>query len=98
VNTGGNQIVSDKTDVYMFGCLMYEVLTQQTPWYWLHVAQLLVLRSGPDSKSHNCVNDARAAGLLRYVVEGDHVASSSCTVWVASGSVQVDAVVFEGRC
>jgi hypothetical protein len=31
----GKQVVFFKTDVYMFGCMIYEVLTGEDPFFWL---------------------------------------------------------------
>lgn len=35
VSVGGQQEVSAKTDVYMFGCFMLEMLTGQEPLWWI---------------------------------------------------------------
>ena len=44
------QVVSLATDVYMFGCLMYEVLFGQTPWGWLNDEGTLATRARADFK------------------------------------------------
>jgi serine/threonine protein kinase len=38
------QIVSHKTDVYMFGGLIFEVLTGKSPWWWLANGQSILKR------------------------------------------------------
>ena len=41
----GKQEVSFKTDVYMFGCVILEVVTCTTPFYWLPSAESVVMRA-----------------------------------------------------
>ena len=41
---GGARISSAKSDVYMFGSLMFEVLVGNLPWFWMKPAELLAYR------------------------------------------------------
>jgi hypothetical protein len=73
--------LSTKTDVFMFGGLMFEVLTGKRPWWWIPTEELAVQRRaagrecGPVSREENSFEAARVGGYLHYIVEGSDVSS-----------------------
>ncbi len=64
---GGKQEVSFKTDVFMFGCVIYEVLTGCVPYHWLRSAQSVILYRARDL-SQSPLDAAVAEGKLCFVV------------------------------
>jgi serine/threonine protein kinase len=60
------QEVSTKTDVYMFGGLMIEVLTGRRPWWWLTDNSLNRLRY---TSTSNAMTDAKNSGKWELVVK-----------------------------
>jgi serine/threonine protein kinase len=67
------QVVSEQTDVYMFGGFMFEVLTGQTPWSWLQQSEIGLRRA---TSTASVVDDARSSGHLTYIVEDAGVKGS----------------------
>jgi hypothetical protein len=60
--------VSTKTDSYMFGCFILEVLTCREPWWWLTSADLQRVRE--DVPARNPLDDALASEHLEFQVDG----------------------------
>jgi serine/threonine protein kinase len=74
------QIASFKTDVYMFGGVMIEILTGERPWHWLDGNSLYRLRL---TTSRNPLEDAVAASKLKYIVDSAETYSMKHRVLVA---------------
>jgi hypothetical protein len=65
----GKQVVSFKTDVYMFGCLIYEVLTGEEPFFWLPSGLLIAgYRMRDPLNIPNPLDAAAAEGKLSFVM------------------------------
>ena len=63
--TGDTQVASPRTDVFMFGCFMLEVLTGREPWWWLPSNEALLLHRAVDG-CRNPLDDAAECGALAY--------------------------------
>ena len=63
--SGGRQVFTTATDVYMFGCFLLEAMTLRNPWWWFHNEELLVHRAITGASP---LTDARTGGRLSYVV------------------------------
>jgi serine/threonine protein kinase len=69
VEINGKQVVSFKTDVYMFGCLIYEVLTGEDPFFWLPSGVSIAgYRMRDPLNIPNPLDAAAAEGKLSYVM------------------------------
>lgn len=64
--TSREVIVSDRTDAFMFGCFMFEVITAREPWYWLPPGELMSTRCA--SPPRNPLDDAIANGKFEQKV------------------------------
>ncbi len=66
--------MSFKTDVYMFGCLIYEVLTGEDPFFWLDTLMSFTLYR--QRNLSNPLDAAAAEGKLSYVMADSPVRSA----------------------
>ncbi len=67
VTVEGQQVVSLETDVFMYGCVLLEVITGHTPYYWLPCAQDVIVYRVRDA--HMSPYDAALAeGKLTFVM------------------------------
>jgi serine/threonine protein kinase len=83
---GDLQVVSTKTDVYMFGCFILEVLTVASPWWWIRKSESLLrvrLRS-----PINPLDDAVTGGKFHCVVRSDSSDGSAGVVHALIGLIR----------
>lgn len=83
-DTGQGKVAGYKTDVYMIGSFMFELITGRIPYFWVNPDLVLQLRSNAlaTGSTENVFQEAVRLGLFRHVLTnerlGDNGASMCC--------------------
>lgn len=83
---GDLQVVSTKTDVFMFGCFILEVLTVASPWWWIRKSESL-LRVRLKSPI-NPLDDAITGGKFNLAVRNEASDGSAAIVQALIGLIR----------